>query len=42
MLSLEPATGTLVARRMDMDWVAITAIRDQITAEWRRRNLAGR
>jgi putative spermidine/putrescine transport system substrate-binding protein len=33
------ATPAMAARRMEMDWVAITSIRDQITAEWRRRKL---
>lgn len=36
------ATPAMVAKRMDMDWVVVDAIRDQITREWRRRNLAGR
>jgi putative spermidine/putrescine transport system substrate-binding protein len=36
------ATPALAAKRMAMDWVAIDAVRDQITAEWRKRNLAGR
>jgi putative spermidine/putrescine transport system substrate-binding protein len=36
------ATPAMVARRMEMDWVVVDAIRDQITREWRKRNLAGR
>jgi len=36
------ATPAMVARRMDMDWVVVNAIRDQITTEWRRQNLNGR
>lgn len=35
-------TSEMTARRMPMDWATITAIRDQITAEWRRRTLVGR
>jgi putative spermidine/putrescine transport system substrate-binding protein len=35
------ATPAMAARRMAMDWVAVDGIRDQITAEWRRRKLAG-
>ena len=35
------ATPGMVAKRMDMDWVVVDAIRDQITREWRRRNLKG-
>jgi hypothetical protein len=29
----------MVGRRMEMDWVAITLMRAQITAAWRRYNL---
>jgi len=36
------ATPGMVAKRMDMDWVVVDAIRDQITREWRKRNLKGR
>ena len=36
------ATPAMAARRMPMDWVVVDAIRDQITREWRRRNLTGR
>jgi hypothetical protein len=36
------ATPALAAKRMAMDWVAVDAVRDQITAEWRKRNLASR
>jgi putative spermidine/putrescine transport system substrate-binding protein len=35
------ATPAMAARRMEMDWVTVTSIRDQITAEWRRRKLGG-
>jgi putative spermidine/putrescine transport system substrate-binding protein len=34
------ATPEMADRRMEMDWVAVTAIRDQITAAWRARKLA--
>jgi putative spermidine/putrescine transport system substrate-binding protein len=33
------ATPATAARRMEMDWVVVTSIRDQIAAEWRRRKL---
>jgi putative spermidine/putrescine transport system substrate-binding protein len=36
------ASSAMVQRRMPMDWVAINAMRLQIAAAWRRRNLAGR
>jgi putative spermidine/putrescine transport system substrate-binding protein len=36
------ATPAMAARRMEMDWVTVDAIRDQITVAWRKRNLAGR
>ncbi len=36
------ASPAMVAKRMDLDWVAVDAIRDQVAAEWRKRNLAGR
>jgi putative spermidine/putrescine transport system substrate-binding protein len=36
------ATPAMAARRMEMDWVTVTSIRDQITAEWRRRMLGSR
>ncbi|MEA2737516.1 MAG: putative spermidine/putrescine transport system substrate-binding protein [Acetobacteraceae bacterium] len=36
------ASPAMAARRMKMDWVAVDAIRDQITVEWRKRNLARR
>jgi putative spermidine/putrescine transport system substrate-binding protein len=36
------ATPAMADRRMEMDWVAVTKIRDQITAAWRARKLVGR
>jgi len=36
------ATPAMVARRMLIDWAAVNAVRDKITAEWRRRSLAAR
>jgi putative spermidine/putrescine transport system substrate-binding protein len=36
------ATPAMVARRMEIDWVAVDAIRDQIAVAWRKRNLGGR
>ena len=36
------ATPAMAANRMEMDWVVVDAIRDQITREWRRQNIAGR
>jgi putative spermidine/putrescine transport system substrate-binding protein len=41
-LALAGATPAMMSRRMAMDWAMMTAIRDQLAAEWRRRNLAGR
>jgi putative spermidine/putrescine transport system substrate-binding protein len=35
------ATPDMVAKRIPMDWVVVDQIRDQITREWRRRNLVG-
>jgi ABC-type Fe3+ transport system substrate-binding protein len=35
------APPAMAARRMEMDWVTVTSILDQITAEWRRRKLGG-
>jgi putative spermidine/putrescine transport system substrate-binding protein len=36
------ATPAMAARRMEMDWVTATSIRDQITAAWRRQLLGSR
>jgi hypothetical protein len=32
----------MVSRRMAMDWAVMVNVRDQITAEWRRRSLNSR
>jgi putative spermidine/putrescine transport system substrate-binding protein len=34
------ATPSVAAKRIEMDWVSITAMRDQVTAAWRSRDLA--
>ncbi len=36
------ATPAMVSRRMQIDWVVVDGIRDQITREWRRQKIAGR
>lgn len=41
-LSRAGATPALVERRIEMDWAGVTRMRDQITAAWRSRRLAGR
>jgi putative spermidine/putrescine transport system substrate-binding protein len=33
------STPEMVARRIDMDWIAITLVRSQVTDAWRRANL---
>jgi putative spermidine/putrescine transport system substrate-binding protein len=37
VLARAGATPAMAARRMEMDWVSIAAMRDQITAVWRQR-----
>ena len=41
-LSQVGATEAMAARRIEMDWVGVTKVRDQITASWRARGLATR
>lgn len=36
------ATPAMADRRIEMDWAGVTKMRDQITAAWRARHLAGR
>jgi hypothetical protein len=36
------ATPAMVARRTEMDWIAVTAMRSQIVSAWRRHNLGKR
>ena len=38
-LSRVGATQAMIARRMEMDWIGITAARDQVTALWRSHGL---
>ncbi|HEY1413977.1 MAG TPA: extracellular solute-binding protein, partial [Rhodopila sp.] len=37
LLARAGATPAMAARRMEVDWVSITAMRDQVTAIWRQR-----